>query len=153
MTQAVDILYLPFWQILLVLMSGSFATTPKSQKVCIYTKDLISGEITFRGLYERATRGHKDLCQPVMKKIAEVSSSPLAQWSNNMRQAAPARKLRLMAMITLKGHRGVISAALILLIIDKIHVTIPTNERGFHEIQNRDCGPFKRKHALWGLLD
>lgn len=70
---------MPFSQIPLVLMSGSIATTQKSQKVCIYTKELISGEITFRGLYERVTRGHKDLCDPVMKKIAEVSSSPLAQ--------------------------------------------------------------------------
>ncbi len=66
-----------------------------------------------------------------MKKITEVSSSPLLQWSNNMLQAVPARKLALTAMITLKGHHAVIRPALILPTTDKIYITIPTSKKGF----------------------
>lgn len=143
----------PFSQIPLMVISGSIATTQNPPKVCMYTKKLFRGEITFRGLYERMTREHKDLCDLVMKKIAEVSFSLLLQWSNNMRQAGPARKLALTAMITLKGHHAVIRPALILLATDEIYNTIPTNEGGFCEIHHGGWSRFAHKLGSLDLLD
>lgn len=54
-----------------------------------------------------------------------------------MLQVAPARKLALTAMITLKGHHAVIRPALILLTTEEIYVTKPTREGGFCEIHHR----------------